>query len=646
MKKKYLFNIDKKFFYQYIFIAILILISFNIGIFVPSIELDSAYSNAYNYFFYENMQFGKDIIFTYGPLGEYFIKAIDNQLYFIKIICQVLLYIYFYYILFYIIKNSNYIIWLLIFIIFILNPFLSIDVHLYFIELFIFYSFLDAKITLKKIILNTIVLSVLANYKFSFFLLNVGAFVLIFIYLILNNKIKIIGKIFCAVLMEYLIIWILLAQKIENFIVYIINYFNISVVHYLEAMSSEDMKHGYWYILIAILISIYLLYELINSIIKSRKKNKIEWLKNKNIYFWSLIVFFNWILFKYGFGRHDWYHQTQYWIYTIFEYIFILFIMQYNFNLKKKIGLIIAIFISCISMSIPQYEYYSQYSIIDKNINNIKENIQYLIFEDNIFNRKEVLLKEYELKKQENKLSKISSIIKDSTVDIYNYQQNYLLFNDLTWTPRPIFQSYLAHSQYLINKNHQFIEQNPPEYILFKTQTIDNRLSLMADNLWIRDVLYNYEMITQENDILLLKKKNEWIDINNEIEIVKTQNIGFDENIELDNEMKFVSMDIEYSFLGKIIGFLWKTPSIYLEIELETGDKIEKRIIADMMKSPVYISNFIENNQDLLSIMGGNLSYKKIKNIKIKRPKFQKIFFDDKIKTNFYDMYNLTEWNL
>lgn len=628
-----------------VIIVCIILLSFNIGISVTNIELDPSWINAYNYFFYKDLQYGNDIIYTYGPLGAFFLHGYDEGLFFVKIFCRCFLYIAVYSIIYHLMKKYNYKIGILFLIIFFFNTRLSVDYYLYFIELYIFYILLNKKSSTIIIIISTILLSILANYKFTFFLLNIGAGTIVFINLLVNNKFETISKIVMFTIIEYLIIWIILGQKIENFISYTINYFNISVLHYLEAMASEDMKHGYWYIGIAIIISIFLLYKFIQVIIISKKINKKEWFKDKKIYIWGLIIFFNWILFKYGFGRHD-FHQHQYWIHTSFMCTFIFYIMRYELNIKKKIGIIVMMIISCISMIIPQYEYHPEYSIINKNIDNITENIKYITFKENIFNKKEELLEQYKEEKQKNKLYQISSIVKDNTVDIYNYQQNYVLFNELNWKPRPIFQSYLVHSQYLMNKNYQFLEKEPSEYILFKVQTIDNRLPLMADNLWIRDVLYNYDFVMKENDILLLKKKNTWIDINNNIEKIKTQDVGFEQNIDLNNKTKFTSININYSLLGKMIGFLYKVPTINIELELETGEKVEKRIIADMIKSPVYIANLIDNNQDLLSVMSGDISHKKVKSIRIKKPRYKNLFFDDKIEVNFYDVDNLNKWNI
>ena len=136
--------------------------------------------------------------------------------------------------------------------------------------------FLNDKVSWKKIIICTILLSILANYKFTFFLLNLGAIGIVSIYLLVNTKIGLFTKIILALIIENLLIWIIIGQKIENFISYIITYFNMSATYYQYAMDIENMKHGYWYIGIAIIISMFLLYKFLQTIITSKKTNKKE----------------------------------------------------------------------------------------------------------------------------------------------------------------------------------------------------------------------------------------------------------------------------------------------------------------------------------------------------------------------------------
>lgn len=633
----------EKFFINILLIGMIILISFNLNIFTGNSNLDFSWQNAYNYFYQYNMQYGKDIIFTYGPLGSFLIGGVNNgTLFFMNVVCQCVMYICLYSIIYYMIKKYNFKIGLLFLLTFICVPVFKIDYYYYFIELICFYLLLDVKISYRKIIIYTILLSILSSYKFTFFLLSIGSIGIISFYLILNKKIKLLSNIIFLFIIEHLLIWIITGQKLENFIVYIINYFNLSATYYQYAMDLEYIRHGYWYVAIAIIISLFLLYNIIDLVIKNKFKRL---LKNKDIYVWSLILFFNWSLFKYGFGRHD-FHQEQYWVYTIFASIFILCIMKYSLDIKRKVSFIVIIVISGILMIFPRYDYNPNYSLLNKNIINIKENIEYLTLQKTIFDKKEELLSKYEIEKQKNKLPQIASIVKNDTVDIYNFQQNYILFNDLNWKPRPVFQSYLAHYKYLLDKNYQFIETTPPQYILFKVQDIDSRLSLMADNLWIRDVLYNYDYITQEQDILLLKQKSKWNDINNNIEKIGSKNSKFGEIISLNDEDMFVTININYSVLGKFIGFLYKTPTIWIEIELETGEKVERRIIPEMVKTPIYIKNLIDNNQDLLEVMSGNIKHKKVKSIKIKEVRNQEIFFKNEINMVFYKAYNLNKWNI
>ena len=67
-------------------------------------------------------------------------------------------------------------------------------------------------------------------------------------------------------------------------------------------------------------------------------------------------------------------------------------------------------------------------------------------------------------------LSMIKDKVGNNTVDIISYEQGVLLLNDLNWHPRPVFQSYSAYNQHLLELNAKFfIGSNAPKFVIYKS---------------------------------------------------------------------------------------------------------------------------------------------------------------------------------
>jgi hypothetical protein len=108
----------------------------------------------------------------------------------------------------------------------------------------------------------------------------------------------------------------------------------------------------------------------------------------------------------------------------------------------------------------------------------------------------------------ETELPRIRKLVGRAPVDVFGQDQLYALFNDLNYRPRPIFQSYMAYNTVLARMNEQFyFSKAGPEYVLFRLTPVDRRYGPLEDGPVLRDLLMNYEPIEGENQSLLLKQK-------------------------------------------------------------------------------------------------------------------------------------------
>lgn len=103
---------------------------------------------------------------------------------------------------------------------------------------------------------------------------------------------------------------------------------------------------------------------------------------------------------------------------------------------------------------------------------------------------------------------KIQKTVGQATVDVFGWHQAVAIFNKLNYHPRPIFQNYQAYHPTLIGVNDRFYyEEGAPEFVLFTFDQIDNRFPPLADSRLLVTLLANYQPVEAEGGFLVLRRK-------------------------------------------------------------------------------------------------------------------------------------------
>jgi len=106
-------------------------------------------------------------------------------------------------------------------------------------------------------------------------------------------------------------------------------------------------------------------------------------------------------------------------------------------------------------------------------------------------------------------LPRLREMIGQAPVDVFGNYQAYAVFNELNYQPRPVFQSYSAYTAPLMKLNERFYSSSAaPEFVLARLGTIDDRLPVLEDALAFRYLLRNYESVGDEGGFLLLKSRS------------------------------------------------------------------------------------------------------------------------------------------
>lgn len=207
------------------------------------------------------------------------------------------------------------------------------------------------------------------------------------------------------------------------------------------------------------------------------------------------------------------------------------------------------------------------------------------------------------------------------TTDIYSYNQAYLIASGMTWSPRPIFQSYSVFTSTQAEENKQhLLTKHRPDNIIFKIEPIDGRIPSLEDGASWPALITNYQPTRLIKDYLVLHKRNT-TKKQPKLILLKSEMHLLGETVNVPNlgQLIFAELDIKPSFWGFLATTFFKPNSLQITVELKNGNKKQYRIIANMAKSGFLLSPLVENTNEFALLYQNQqlLESKKVKSFSI-----------------------------
>lgn len=625
------FNIINKtfLFTAFLLVAIAVFVPFLPG--MPAEGLDPSFTFGMNEAVSQGLSFGKEIIYTYGPYISIHTRAYhpatDNLMIwgsiFFSIFFAIASYLNF--------KNSG---WLLgiSFLTFLSSVAYTRDALFYFypmlvgVQIYHWTRSLDSKnkLDIFEIVLNVSLfapfgLLVLIKITNIFLCLIITA--LSIALLTIKGRWKISIFILAIQLTFLIFFWIYSGQSLFG----IGDYFSSAILitsGYSDAMAlSGNPKEYLLYLLAVALLLIVLIREIQGTVY-----NKLF-----IVLTFSITLF---LCFKAGFVRHDGHAVIAQTMIMLAGLLAITLVVNHR---AHSTLMVVACMITWIYIDAAY-----QKTSTDKIISNFTRTYKHLYV--GLMNRiqhPEKLLRNFEKRVNEiNKLGKIPKL--NGSVDIYSFDQSYLISSGNKWNPRPTFQSFAAFNSKLIvlNKKH-LLSESRPENIIFKVQPADGRLPSLGDGASWPVLLSNYEPTSFSNDYLFLKNRH--VSGNSFEEPIKIidrfYSLGERINLPVSSSPLFVKVSISKSFFGSILNILFKPGKLVIKLTMDSGIIKEYRTIAGMMDTGFVISPLIEDTQELgfLFSDANYLKDKKVKSFEIIAPHFFK-YWKRLFKVEFYEL--------
>ncbi|ALF53613.1 hypothetical protein ACX27_13435 [Nostoc piscinale CENA21] len=325
-----------------------------------------------------------------------------------------------------------------------------------------------------------------------------------------------------------------------------------------------------------------------------------------------------WMSFKHGYVRQDGH------VYIFIESLLIISsisITKLNnkFKFFKNITLVylgIIISIYCFASSplvnsnanvgLKLFQYFKPINIINKVVALTKtENLRHNINTNSSLELAKVKLPEQILK-----------LLNNQTVDILPWEISLAESNNLKWHPRPIFQSYAAYTKFLDKANFHSISSQPPIYIIYGFNAIDNRHPFFDEPSTFSYIVCNYKLSSKFNEVIklhtsevsnmfLLEKLGKNICLSSMEGEELTRKWNESTNISDSSHLVRASVKFNYSFLGKIYKTIFRAPPVKIDILFKNSSSHSFRIIPENSENGIIISHLPLNDIQALSFFKG-----------------------------------------
>ncbi|MDZ4771967.1 MAG: hypothetical protein SGI72_02415 [Planctomycetota bacterium] len=202
-------------------------------------------------------------------------------------------------------------------------------------------------------------------------------------------------------------------------------------------------------------------------------------------------------------------------------------------------------------------------------------------------------------------LPRTRAIVGDAPSDFIGSAPGWIFLNRLNWRPRPVFQSYAATTADLIQLNAEFFESaRAPRFVMFQSATFLGRIPGHEDSALHRVLLRKYRPVALERGYLLFERNPETAaspaPIRRVIAEIDARPMEWTALPETTDPMVIVSIEVRYSLFGRLRQFLYHAPITLVDIQTTDGGRSSWRLVPGMAQAGIMTKPYIPFEDDWL----------------------------------------------
>lgn len=226
------------------------------------------------------------------------------------------------------------------------------------------------------------------------------------------------------------------------------------------------------------------------------------------------------------------------------------------------------------------------------------------------------------------------AVVGRASLDVLGFEQAVALFNDFNYRPRPIFQSYSVFTPYLSHMNRRYYEgDTAPDYVLMKIQSIDGRLPMMDDSEVMRLLPHRYDYVLAERGYQLWHRLEGKFDPATVAPTpLLTTDLRIGDSLSLEpyaGKRIWARIVLKQSFFGWLNGFLYKPTEVRLLIKDSSGVDTPFHLPLPLGRTGFILNPVIEDAVEYAAFANGRPG-REVRSISLKIEAGDRRFFANK----------------
>lgn len=226
-----------------------------------------------------------------------------------------------------------------------------------------------------------------------------------------------------------------------------------------------------------------------------------------------------------------------------------------------------------------------------------------------IGSRVQVMRREWELASARAELPAVKAAVGGHSVDVLTADEASALMNDLNVRARPIFQSYSAYTPSLEGWNLRFY-QSPrvPDYVLWKPDLIDGRYPGQDDGFLVQAAAGHLERVLSEGGFILYRRTSAFSSWPMRRVEVLRRTVKLGEVIDVPRDTGCVvglQLTARPTAIGKVRAVLYRPALLFLEGTDSTGGTHTWRILPRVAADGFILSPILESSGEIDAFLGG-----------------------------------------
>jgi len=561
----------------------------------------------------KNLQFGHDIIWSFGPLGYFYTTTfVYPSLWFPPVIYHLFVHSFFIFSIALLTirlsikwKDNLFVILLMVPLVFITSYRGNQDDQLIFSFIIILYLIITNRIGRKY---ETIILFFVASLLAFESLIKLNMAVASLSVIIIFSSISIFMKeskralVFSASYIFLVpIFWIMSGQQLTNLPSFASNVLEASSGYNYGLAIEGPLYQVYAGVIGVVFVIILFIY----SVVKKHKNLIIFILLN------SILLF---MAFKHGFVRHDLHVMNYLFTYGVFflsSYIIFKYDTKRIAPDKKRILLLSLLFVGAILYVVAMDVIWPGPTLPDITTTIPAWGEVYpLIFDES-----------YQIQKTESKKNGLRDFhqldketvdfIGNKTMDVIPWDFSVPWSYDFNWSPRPLVVSFIVFSAHLDKLNAQhFLDDEAPEIITYSYKSVDGRYPLFDEPLTFKAILENYQLVNTSGEFALLSHSPKERILGMEEDLGITE-VKFGEPIKIpkyDKGYVFADIELELSPYGKILNAAFRPANSFVAFNISDESYTQKYRLPRLSNEGVFVSHYVYNLDEFTKLFANEIT--------------------------------------